>query len=417
MPESSTMTEGQPAKRVIQVKGHVIGPIEPKPRNLKPATIADFAGVPAVYLEVARRLSSPLLMGPPICEELMAFVRHLFTEEEAGVVRHLSMFSGKSMEDLARAERRPVEQLGPILHTLAIEKRAITSSGPDGSAKYKLLPVFPGIYEMVLIGVTPERMTDWHRRFAELFELLYDTGYPLEYMTKRSKMVRFLPVGQSIESHPMALPFDRMEAILDHYKVFGVGQCQCRISSKVLGHGCGKPLGNCTSMGVAAETGIRHGWLRPATKKEILEIKAEAEANGLVNWMLNVESTKAQHSCSCCGCCCKAMRLVNEFNAPGVMAPPHFRPQFDMAECISCGKCAKSCPMGSITVDTGAKKLSQKVERCIGCGLCVLACEKARAIRMEAVPDHEMPYKSMLSMLLRTTPSRLWTALKIWNTR
>jgi Pyruvate/2-oxoacid:ferredoxin oxidoreductase delta subunit len=415
--ERCAMTEGQPARRVVQVKGHVIGPLEPKPRNLKPVKITDFVGVPGVYLDVAKKLSSPLLMGPPICEELMGFIRHLFTEEEAGVVRHLSVFSGKSSEDLARAERRDVEQLRPILHTLAIEKRAITATGTDGDMRYKLLPVFPGIFEMVLIGVTPEKMTDWHRRFAELFELLYNTGYSLEYMTKPSKLVRFVPVGQSIESHPMALPFDRMAAVMDRYDDFGVGQCQCRMLANVHGHGCGKALENCLSMGTSAQMGIERGWLRKVSKQEAIEIKARAEAEGLVSWLLNVESTKAQHSCSCCGCCCKAMRLVNEFNAPGMMAPPHFRPRFDLAKCTSCGRCAKACPMGSITVDKAAKKLSQKVERCIGCGLCVLACDTARAISMEPVPDHEMPYKSMLSMLVRTTPGRLWTALKVWKGR
>jgi Pyruvate/2-oxoacid:ferredoxin oxidoreductase delta subunit len=411
------MAEGMSARRTIQVNGPIIGPLTPKPRSIKPAKITDFPGVARVHLDVAEKLSSPLLMGPPICEQLVAFVQHLFTEEEAGVVRHLSVFAGRNEADLAKAERRPVEQLKPILHSLAIEKRAITCTGSDGDAKYKLLPIFPGIFEMVLIGVTPEKMTDWHRRFAELFELLYDTGYPLEYMQNRSKLVRFLPVGQSIESHPMALPFDRTAAIIDRYDVFGVGQCQCRILANVHGQGCGKPLENCLSMGQSAQLGIERGWLGKVSKEEAVEIKAQAEAEGLVSWMLNVESTKAQHSCSCCGCCCKAMRLVNEFNAPGVMAPPHFRPKFDMAKCTSCGKCAKSCPMGSITVDTAAKKLSQKVERCIGCGLCVLACDKARAISMDPVPDHEMPYKSMLSMIVRTTPSRLWTALKVWKGR
>ena len=111
------------------------------------------------------------------------------------------------------------------------------------------------------------------------------------------------------------------------------------------------------------------------------------------------------------------MRLVNEFNAPGIMAPPHFRPQFDSAKCLYCGKCARKCPMGSLAVDTQARQLSQRRERCIGCGLCVLACGKARAISMEPVPDHELPYKSFFSMLLRTTPSKLWTAWNVWKTR
>lgn len=401
----------------MQINGSLIGPPEPRPRKLKVAKLTDFPGVPDVYLEVARKLSSPLLMGPPICEELVAFVRHLFTEEEAGLVRHLAVYRGKTEADLARLAHRPVQEVRPILHRLAIEKRAIACSRPDDARKYKLMPIFPGIFEMVLIGVAPESLSEWHRRFAELFELLCDTGYPLDYMTRRSRFVRFLPVGKAIESHPMALPSERMEVILDQFEVFGVGQCQCRIAAQVAGQSCGKAMGNCISMGEAAAIGLKLGWLKPLGRKDVLEIKAAAEAEGMVNWMFNVASTKAQHSCSCCGCCCKAMRLVNEFNAPGVMAPPHFRPRFDSARCVYCGKCARKCPMGSLAVDMQAKKLSQRVERCIGCGLCVIACEKTRAIAMEPVPDREMPYQSFFSMLMRTTPAKLWTAWNVWKSR
>ena len=168
-------------------------------------------------------------------------------------------------------------------------------------------------------------------------------------------MVRYLPVGKAIDAHPMALPSDKLEVVLDQFETFGIGQCQCRMAMQVLGRGCGKPLGNCTVMGQWAERGIEEGVLRQVSKKEALEIKREAESHGLVNWMMNVESPRGQCSCSCCGCCCHALRAVNEFNAPGFIAPPHFLPRLDPAKCVSCGRCAKNCPMGAIIVDTGEK--------------------------------------------------------------
>ena len=288
----------------------------------------------------------------------------------------------------------------------------IAASGPADRAAYRLLPIMPGIFEMMLIGQTLESMTDWHRRFVELFEALYETGYMLDYRGRTTPMIRFLPVGKAIDAHPMALPTDKLEIVMDRFEVFGIGQCQCRMAMDVLGKGCGKPIENCTVMGQWAEQGIENGTLKRVSKKEAIEIKRHAESHGLVNWMMNVESSRGQASCSCCGCCCHAMRIVNEFNAPGFIAPPHFLPRLDAARCIHCGKCAQNCPMGAIVVDTQQKTYKHLLERCIGCGLCVLACDRQKAMTMEPVPDYRLPYRSWFSLIAHSMPSTLTTSLQ-----
>lgn len=416
--DRQTPAGGDPSpRRVVEINQSIIGPRAPTVRNLRARKPGDYPHVPRAQMDLARRLSSPLLLGPPICDELIAFVQHTFTEEEAAVVRHLGFLSGKSIGALARAEHRPVEEVEPILRRVAFEKRAIAVRGKDGRTRYSLLPIMPGIFEMVLIGHSPETLTDWHRRFAELCEALYETAYSRDYERSARPVVRFLSIGTTIEAHPMALPSDRLEVVLDRFKTFGVGHCQCRMSQQLLGRGCGKPLENCTVMGEFAEMGIRQGWLKAISKEAVLEVKREAEAGGLVTWIMNVESSKGQVSCSCCGCCCRAMRLVNEFNAPGVMAPAHFMPVFDLALCTHCGKCARACPMGALVVDTRGKTHQRLTERCIGCGLCVLACDKAHAVTMEPVPDYQLPYKSWFSLLARAAPGRLKTAWQVWRER
>src|SRR5512142_2172465 len=83
------MQESRTSRKVIEIGKGLFAPTAPRPRTIRGRPIEQFTGVPQAYLDVMKKLSSPLLMGPPISDELLAFVRHLFTEEEAGVVRHL----------------------------------------------------------------------------------------------------------------------------------------------------------------------------------------------------------------------------------------------------------------------------------------------------------------------------------------
>lgn len=404
-------------RRVIEVNKGIIGPTAPRPNAVRRRRLADYPGVSAAHRDLARRLASPVLIGPPICDELMALVEHAFLEDEAACARHLGAFRGRRAADVARAEGRPVEAVAATLEHLAVGRRLIGDSGPPEDRKYRLMPLMPGMFEMVLISESPETMSPWHWRFAELFEALFETGYVAEYQSRGQPFVRFVPVAGALGAHPAALPADRLDVVLDRFDAFGVGFCQCRTSSRVAGHGCDRPLEVCVAMGRWAREGVESGFLRSVSKQGVLDIKREAEAHGMVTWIINVESTKSQASCSCCGCCCKAMRTVNEFGVPGMMAPPHFMPRFDRAACVHCGRCAKSCPMGAITVDTQAKTLVHQPGRCIGCGLCLLACGTAKAISLEPVPQFRLPYRSWLSLLLHNAPATLATTWRVWRGR
>ena len=401
-------------RKTIHVDRNLVGPPRPRSKSVHVKRLSDYPNSTAAHRALADQLASSLLMGPPICDELMAFVEHTFTEEEAEVARWLRPLRGRTAVDLAHRSRKSLDDTRRILEQLAIGKRAIGWDGAAERRRYRLIPIMPGIFEMVLIGESPETMSAWHRRFAQLLEALFETGYTLDYQEHPTQLFRFLPVGRIAGAHPAALPSDQLEVVLDRYKVFGVGNCQCRMSANPTGTGCGRPLEVCTAMGQWAERGIGAGWLRSVSRNSLLEIKREAESHGLVTWIVNVESTKGQASCSCCGCCCKAMRMVNQFDAPGMIAPPHFMPHFDDTACTHCGRCARACPMGAITVDTCQKTIQHQPARCIGCGLCQLACEKQYAVRMEPVPEYRLPYKSWLALLLRSAPSMLRTA---WNVR
>ncbi len=283
-----------------------------------------------------------------------------------------------------------------------------------------MMAILPGIFESALISQSPDSMSPWHRRLAELVEVLYQTGYYADYVAGNKlagPFVRVLPVGQSIETHPMALPSDRLEVILDRFETFAVGQCQCRMTQQVHGRDCGKPIHVCTLMGQWAKRGIQRGWFTEVPRAEVLAIKRDAEEHGLVTWLLNLESTKGQASCSCCPCCCYALRLMNDFNAPGLMAPAHFLPRFDDAKCTHCAKCAVKCPTQALSIDPVKKTRVYRRERCVGCGLCAVACDRQKAIVMEPVPDYSLPYRSWFSMIASAAPIIAKQAWRVWRSR
>ncbi len=111
------------------------------------------------------------------------------------------------------------------------------------------------------------------------------------------------------------------------------------------------------------------------------------------------------------------MRAVNEFNAPGCMAPAHFLPRFADPRCTYCGRCARNCPMGALVLDPHQRQRKHLPERCIGCGLCVVACGDRRAVAMEPVPHYKLPYKSWFAYQFHSTASILHGAWRAWRSR
>jgi len=345
-------------------------------------------------------------MGPPLCDELVDLVEHMFDQEEALVMRHIKPYRlGKTAEAIATDLKRPVDDIAAILKRLCEVKCIIVSHGSNGNESYFFMPLFPGVMENILFRNSHAGITPWHERFALLFDKLYNTGYVIDYGKYPAEMVRFLPVNQSITSDARAWPSDRLEEILDRFRFFAVTYCQCRLTMDLKGEACSKPLETCVMMGRLAEQMINRGRMRRIDKHEVLDIKKNAEAQGLVTWVGNVESIAGSNvSCSCCGCCCYMLRMTTQFSVPTMIAPPHFLPQHQPLRCRTCGACASVCQTGAITADTSRKTRMFNPSRCLGCGLCVGACPHTALVLQEA-PGGKKPPRNALAYLSRILPN------------
>jgi Pyruvate/2-oxoacid:ferredoxin oxidoreductase delta subunit len=366
------------------------------------------------HQQIMKHFASPLLLGPPPSVVLLEMVTHMFTDDEAELAALLPPLRPRTAEKVARLSGRSVEDVERVLRNLAFNKKVILAAGRP--PKYTLLPIVPGTFEMALMTHDLSTRNGWHKRFAELFERLWDTGYMASYPGEvRRAPVRYLPVAGAAKTLHMAWPSDRLEEMLEPYDLFAIGHCQCRLAMQLVGKGCGKPTENCVVFGPIAKPVIERGMMRRTDRAEILEVKRQAERAGAVTWMMNAkDEKKGNGSCSCCGCCCHALRQLKDFNTPGLIARPHFWPTWHADKCNACAKCVKTCPMGALSqVD---KTIVFNQARCVGCGLCVVSCKPA-AMTLEPVPEAVPPNESWSRLWLGLTPDYVKNSVRVWAKR
>ena len=356
-----------------------------------------------------------------MCDELMALVQHLFTEEEAGVVRHLGLFSGRAPPSWPAPNTGPLDQIEPILDRLANEKRVIACSGGKQTGRspaYRLLPIVPGIFEMMLIGHTPESLTDWHRRFIELFEALYETGYSLDYSRHPTPSVRY-PAGGQGDRRPSDGAALR-QAGSGAGPVRGVRRRAVPVPDGDAGprprlrqtagqlHGDG-PVGRAGHRGRRAPAGLQERSPGNQTRGRIaragqLDDERAIDPRAMLLLVLRLllprhaDGQRVQRA---------GLRSRRRISCRGSTGP-------DASTAASAPRIARWARSSSTR---GRRTYTHLRERCIGCGLCVLACDRQRALVMEPVPDYRLPYRSWFSLIAHALPGTLMTSWKVWRQR
>jgi Pyruvate/2-oxoacid:ferredoxin oxidoreductase delta subunit len=367
----------------------------------------------AAHRRIMNHFASVLLMGPPASDSMLELMAHMFTEDEADAAQHLPPLRPRTARRVARLCGRPEPEVASLLNNLADVKHVIAAW--DTPRKYTILPIVPGTFEMAIMTPDLSRTNHWHKRFAELFEDIWDSGYMKDYVLKATPPVRYLPVSAAAKTLATAWPADKLEQVLEPYDQFAIGHCQCRVVTHLAGKGCGKPTENCVAIGPASEAVVSRGLMRTASRQDVLDAKRHAEEHGCVTWMMNGNDySKGSASCSCCGCCCHALRTITQFSAPGMISRPHFMPQRDEHACTHCGLCVAACPMAAWSKVGGAIFFDQA--RCIGCGICTITC-KENALSLHEVPDATPIEKDLDILFKKSMPAYIANAAKLWLKR
>ncbi|MBP7095647.1 MAG: 4Fe-4S binding protein [Spirochaetia bacterium] len=380
----------------------------------------------SAYAALRRKLDT-LPVGYPKGKAGLRILRRLFTPEEAGIALFMDWRFSDSpaiARAMAAAGRTVPADLRGALGGMA-SKGAIL--GRPGTDSWALQPFVVGMYELQVASLAREGVEDATSFLKE--------GFALELLASGEHQTRVIPVGAAIRSeHRVASHEEFRELIKAADGRIAVLPCVCRKGADLSGHPCKATDRRelCIVFRDYADTVVREGWGRGIGVDEALAIAAENEREGLV--MRPSNEREPQFLCACCGDCCGLFAVVKAMRRPADFVSSNFRARVDPEACVSCGACARRCPMDAVQLKgakaravpafrarrSGAAAAKPKARvvpaRCVGCGVCVAACAFG-AVTLERKSATVPPADTaeLLERLAATRPGavrKLWTGLR-----
>jgi ferredoxin len=324
----------------------------------------------------------------------IAFLRKLFTEEEAEIYIHLT---GR----LETADRI-AERAGQDPETVAAKLKGMAKKGllfpkRKGETNYYAAASFAhGILEHQVHTIDKELAQIYEEyMWAEKLPEESDAAQPTEI----SLPLRSLPVKVPINiSRPVA-PYEDVKEIIKKQDRIALTKCFCAVQQQVLGSSCTQPLEVCMLLGFYAEYYIDQGMGRSISQQEALDVLARAEEAGLVHQIPDSQDPGA--ICNCCPDCCGELRMVKMLPNPAALIACSYFCELDPEACNGCEICVDRCSLGAISA-SGDQSVAINLDRCIGCGLCINTCPE-EALTLVAKPEQEVKEPPPTSRFMRSS--------------
>lgn len=334
-----------------------------------------------IYRQLGGKIDS-LTMRAPWSETLYAILKELYTPQEAELVVQLPCGLA-TIDRIAALTGKNEAALRPALESLC-NKGLVMDVWLRGQYHYTPSPMVIGIFEFTMMRSRGKLNTsEWARLFHQ-YMLEDDAFFAANHKNgEQVSIMRTLPYSEAVpEQYIEILDYEKAAALVDAADIHSIGTCSCRHEKLHVGKKkCTVPLDTCSSFGFAADYLIRRNLARKATKTEMLDNLARSKELGLV---LNADNVQQNITfiCHCCGCCCNALAGISRFGYPNAVVTSSFIAEVDPDKCQGCGKCARACAIGGITMtgndDCGpraGKRPCIDQSLCLGCGVCALRCD------------------------------------------
>jgi len=358
---------------------------------------------------LTKLFSSVMLLGPTFDDKLLRLVAHLFSADEAGIARYLPFYYPRSLKAIAGRAKKSPDTISPLLKAMDDRKVILRIGG-----KYALIPLIPGMFEyMLMSGVD----SPWHRKYSELLQDVYASGYVKKYSRVNIPAVRNIPVQTAVEGKSHIISADLISEMIDYHKDFAVANvCQCRQSMRFIGKECKRssPEDGCLIFGSFAPALVKSGNSHLVSKEEMRDIVAERWEKKLVFLTSNVSPRSPNAICTCCDCCCHFLEAVNHYDSKSLIAKPHYLAAVNELLCNDCGLCARVCNTYAHSMEN--KKHRYDINKCIGCGMCVDVCKK-KSISLTENRSFKPPASGFVSLAMRLLPSTMMSGVraKLWK--
>ncbi len=232
---------------------------------------------------------------------------------------------------------------------------------PQHEKQYVLPMYVPGSAEFSNMNLD---LLEAHPEGGSFFERM--SRLPLEGLTHMVPEggagigMHVIPVEKAIEMENNSASVEHISYWLDKYDgKYAASPCSCRRSRKTFEQGCGDdPEGWCIAVGDMADYVVEtNKGGRYITREEALEIFQQAEDNGFVHQITNIDGeNKIFAICNCNVNVCYALRTSQLFNTPN-MSRSAYVAHVDKEKCVACGRCVEYCPAGAATL---GQKLCKK---------------------------------------------------------